>query len=85
MRWRSGNNRFAMKWMQVLRLVMMVLAVAGVIFALEYLPGGIALWFWVALLGTGFVGLLYTYRLTQRRLRREKSDGKSRERRKRGR
>ena len=28
---------------------------------------GIAVWFWVTLLGVGFVGLLYTFRLTQRR------------------
>lgn len=32
---------------------------------------GIAVWFWVALLGIGFVGLLYTFRLTQRRVARE--------------
>ena len=57
--------------MQVVRLVLMVLAVAGIIYALEYVPHGIAVWFWVALLGVGFVGLLYTFRLTQRRLRRE--------------
>lgn len=55
--------------MQVVRLVLMVLAVAGIIYALEYVPHGIAVWFWVALLGVGFVGLLYTFRLTQRRLR----------------
>jgi len=32
---------------------------------------GIAVWFWVALLGIGFVGLLYTFRLTQRCVARE--------------
>ena len=42
--------------MQVVRLVLMVLAVAGIIYALEYVPHGIAVWFWVALLGVGFVG-----------------------------
>ena len=34
--------------MQVVRLVLMVLAVAGIIYALEYVPHGIAVWFWVA-------------------------------------
>ena len=55
--------------MQLLRLVVMVLAIAGIIYALEYLEHGIAVWFWVAVLGVGFVGLLYSFRVTQRRLR----------------
>lgn len=59
-------------WMQVVRLVGMVVAVAGIIYALEFMERGIAVWFWVLLLGVGFVGLLYTFRLTQRRLAREK-------------
>ena len=58
--------------MQILRLVMMIAAVAGVIYALEYMERGIAVWFWITLLGVGFVGLLYTFRLTQRRLRLER-------------
>ena len=33
---------------------------------------GIAVWFWITLLGVGFVGLLYTFRLTQRRVRLER-------------
>ena len=57
--------------MQIVRLVLMVLAIAGIIYAVEYVPRGIAVWFWVALLGIGFVGLLYTFRLTQRRVARE--------------
>ena len=57
--------------MQLLRLVLMVLAVAGVIYAIEFMERGIAVWFWVTLLGIGFVGLLYTFRLTQRRVARE--------------
>ena len=57
--------------MQLLRLVLMVLAVAGVIYAIEFMERGIAVWFWVALLGIGFVGLLYTFRLTQSRVDRE--------------
>ena len=52
--------------MQIVRLVMMIVAVAGIIYALEYMERGIAVWFWITLLGVGFVGLLYTFRLTQR-------------------
>ena len=59
-------------WMQVVRLVGMVVAIAGIIYALEFMERGIAVWFWGLLLGVGFVGLLYTFRLTQRRLAREK-------------
>lgn len=50
--------------MQLVRLVAMVLAIAGIIYALEFMDRGIAVWFWVTLLGVGFVGLLYTFRLT---------------------
>lgn len=53
--------------MQFVRLVGMVLAVAGIIYAIEYVPRGIAVWFWVALLGVGFVGLLWSFRTVQRR------------------
>ena len=60
--------------MQILRLVMMIAAVAGVIYALEYMERGIAVWFWITLLGVGFVGLLYTFRLTQRRVAREQRE-----------
>ena len=67
--------------MQILRLVMMIAAVAGVIYALEYMERGIAVWFWITLLGVGFVGLLYTFRLTQRRLRREQREEELREKR----
>ena len=58
--------------MQAVRLILMVLAIAGIIYAVEYVPRGIAVWFWVLLLGIGVVGLLYTFRLTQRRMAREK-------------
>ena len=60
--------------MQLLRLVLMVLAVAGVIYAIEFMERGIAVWFWVTLLGVGFVGLLYTFRLTQRRAARARRE-----------
>ena len=63
--------------MQLVRLVAMVLAIAGIIYALEFMERGIAVWFWVALLGVGFVGLLYTFRLTQRRVRREQRSRRS--------
>lgn len=56
------------KVMQALRLVMMVIAIAGIIYAIEFMERGIAVWFWVGLLGLGFVGLLYTFQLTRRRL-----------------
>ncbi len=55
--------------MQAIRLVMMIVAVAGVIYAVEYMDHGIGMWFWVVVLAVGFVGLLYTFRLTQRRMR----------------
>lgn len=53
--------------MQSIRLVGMVLAIAGIIYAIEYVPRGIAVWFWVALLGVGFFGLLLSFRAAQRR------------------
>lgn len=53
--------------MQLVRLVGMVLAVAGIIYAIEYVPRSIAVWFWVALLGVGFVGLLWSFRTVRRR------------------
>ena len=72
-------------FMQVVRLVGMVVAIAGIIYALEFMERGIAVWFWVLLLGIGFVGLLYTFRLTQRRLAREKRERELGERKKRSR
>ena len=80
------------KLLQGLRLLMMVVAIAGIIYAVEYMPSGIAVWVWVAVLGVGFVGLLYSFRVTQRRLRqarraqelKEKKTSRSRSRRKRG-
>lgn len=80
------------KLLQGLRLLMMVVAIAGIIYAVEYMPSGIAVWFWVAVLGVGFVGLLYSFRVTQRRLRqarraqelKEKKTSRGRSRRKRG-
>ena len=75
------------KLLQGLRLLMMVVAIAGIIYAVEYMPSGIAVWFWVAVLGVGFVGLLYSFRVTQRRLRqaRRAQEKKNRSRLRRGR
>lgn len=77
------NEDMKFNWMQIVRLVMMVLAIAGIIYAIEFMERGIAVWFWVALLGVGFVGLLYTFRLTQRRLRQEKHANEKRSKKKR--
>lgn len=82
------------KLLQGLRLLMMVVAIAGIIYAVEYMPSGIAVWFWVAVLGVGFVGQLYSFRVTQRRLRQarraqerkeQKEENKNRSRLRRGR
>lgn len=76
--------RVRFDFMQLVRLVMMILAVAGIIYALEFMEGGIAVWFWVAVLGIGFVGLFYSFRTIQRRaaLERKRLEGReSRERR----
>ncbi len=63
---------------QLVRLSVMIVAVAGIIYALEYLQCGKALWFWVALLGAGFVGLLIAFRTAQRQKRsRSKKDNSS--------
>ena len=72
-------------FMQVVRLVGMVLAIAGIIYALGFMERGIAVWFWVLLLGIGFVGLLWTFRLTQRRMAREERARQRSEKKKRGR
>lgn len=64
---------------QLIRLVVMVLAIAGIIYALEYMERGFAVWFWIALLGVGFVGLLYSFRLTQKRVRSERREKQRRD------
>ena len=59
--------------MQLLRLVLMVLAVAGVIYAIEFMERGIAVWFWVALLGIGFVGCVARENRERQRLEKKRS------------
>ena len=39
---------------------------------IDFVECCLAVWFWITLLGVGFVGLLYTFRLTQRRVRLER-------------
>lgn len=68
----------ATSFWQAVRLVVMVLAVAGIIYAVEFMPRGTALWFWVAFLGVGFVGLLWSFRITRRRIVREQGDSRLR-------
>lgn len=63
---------------QLLRLVAMVAAVAGIIYALEFMRGGFAVWFWVALLGVGFVGLLWSFQSIRQRAARERRQPASR-------
>ncbi|MCX4282799.1 MAG: hypothetical protein OSJ29_07130, partial [Alistipes sp.] len=55
-------------------------AVAGIIYALEFMHGGFAVWFWVALLGVGFFGLLVSFRAARRRSVRQQSSGARRHR-----
>lgn len=69
--------------MQIVRLTAMVLAIAGIIYALEFMERRLAVWFWVGVLGVGFVGSLYTFRLTQRRLRLQRNADERREKRRR--
>ncbi len=61
-----------MKTMQIVRLIGMVAAVAGLIYALEFIEtGGTLLWVSMGLLAVGFIGLLASFRLTQRAVRRK--------------
>ncbi len=72
-------------FMQILRLLMMILAVAGIIYALEFLEHGFAVWFWVVVLGIGFAGLFYSFRMVQRRHAAERSQAERSAKRRRGR
>jgi len=66
-----------MKTMQVVRLIGMVAAVAGLIYALEFIEtGGPLLWVSMGLLAVGFIGLLASFRLTQRAVRRKERRGR---------
>ncbi|MEG0788918.1 MAG: hypothetical protein RSB23_00830 [Alistipes sp.] len=53
--------------MQIVRIVMMTLAVAAMIYALHYMPSGVRMWCCVGLLSVGFLGLLYSYVQTRKK------------------
>ena len=53
-------------WMQLVRLLVMVVAVAAVIYALEYLPASPLMWISVGVLILGFVMMLFAFRVAQR-------------------
>lgn len=57
------------KYLQVIRLAGMILAIAGILYAVEYLPLQGMTWVWIGVLGVGFVGLLFTFRLSARKRR----------------
>ena len=63
-------------WMQLVRIVVMVIAVAAVIFALEYLPESPLMWISVGLLILGFAIMLFAFRAVQRRRRTERNQTK---------
>ena len=63
-------------WMQLVRIVVMVIAVAAVIFALEYLPESPLMWVSEGLLVLGFAIMLFAFRTVQRRRRTERNQTK---------
>lgn len=64
-------------WMQIVRLLVMVIAVAAVIYALEYLPSSPMMWISVGLLIVGFVLMLFVFRVEQRKRRSEREAGET--------
>ncbi|MBO5188667.1 MAG: hypothetical protein J6B59_05180 [Alistipes sp.] len=59
-------------WMQLVRVIVMIIAVAAILFALEYLPKSPLMWISVGLLFVGFTMLLFIFRSQQQRRKREK-------------
>ena len=53
--------------MQIVRLIVMVIAVAAVIYAIEYLPQTPLMWASVGLIIVGFMMMLFVFRSVQRR------------------
>lgn len=53
-------------WLQLVRLLVMVVAVAAVIYALEYLPASPLMWVSVGVLILGFMIMLFAFRVAQR-------------------
>ena len=52
--------------MQIVRLIVMVIAVAAVIYAIEYLPQTPLMWASVGLIIVGFMMMLFVFRSVQR-------------------
>lgn len=52
--------------MQLVRLLVMIVAVAAVIYALEYLPATPMMWVSVGVLLFGFLVMLFAFRTAQR-------------------
>lgn len=59
------KNRFF--WIQLLRLLVMVVAVAAILYALEYMPASPWMWVSVGVLLIGFMMMLFAFRIAQRR------------------
>lgn len=60
--------KFTFNWMQLLRLLVMVVAVAAIIYALEYMPSSPWVWVSIGILFLGFMMMLIAFRIAQRRL-----------------
>lgn len=56
-------------WMQLVRIIVMIIAVAAILYAVEYLPQTPLMWVSVGLLFIGFLLLLFIVRSQQRRRR----------------
>ena len=72
----KNNMKQRFNWMQLVRIIVMVIAVAAVIFALEYLPESPLMWVSVGLLILGFAIMLFAFRTVQRRRRAERNQTK---------
>ena len=59
--------KWKFSWMQIVRLIVMVIAVAAVIYAIEYLPQTPLMWASVGLIIVGFMMMLFVFRSVQRR------------------
>lgn len=59
-------KRFDFDAWQLLRLLVMVVAVAAVIYAVEYLPASPLMWVSVGVLLLGFMLMLFAFRVAQR-------------------
>ena len=58
--------KWKFSWMQIVRLIVMVIAVAAVIYAIEYLPQTPLMWASVGLIIVGFMMMLFVFRSVQR-------------------